>query len=408
MRTGILKGLKAIENWNLVLRIPTHYDPPRVSEIMVINVNTPPDKNFGFGLDSPIQKQQDSENTGQNQSHAGIHFGAPLSCISQDSGVNFSGLSSSEHNHQADLDQAASNATDNGSSKGLIDMLEKLLQALAQFMTQYQGDSDTSTGGQRHSRNDAQSATPEAAAPYHASSQPASLADTPQAARPADVTAASPSELAAPKTLTSNRAAPQVSPDAPSVANAAAAVDNPTAGSGPYSLNITNTQDHVIKIGQFDQNEKLVGELTLQPRQKGIMNYEKDKTGFLKQAGSDGYKPEASRLEFYNGFIDVSDIDSRNASIFASDGKGFEIGNKQSIANKAPGNIVSVDSAGNKTITGYYDGSSDKMKQGGAFLTNTLGTGMTYMHPNDDTLGKGRNPMRHTDSMSLDVTFGKP
>ncbi|MCA4825067.1 hypothetical protein HF675_03385 [Serratia sp. JUb9] len=191
-------------------------------------------------------------------------------------------------------------------------------------------------------------------------------------------------------------------------AHAASAADGPSAGSGPRTFNITNTQDHDINIGQFDQHNQLVGEITLKPGESGQMRYQNDFTGLLKQADADGnYRDDASRLEFYNGFVNTSDIDGRNAAIHATDHQGFEIGDRQSIADRAPADIVSTDSAGNKTIAGYYDGSSETMRKGGQFMTDMLGTGMTYMHPDDDRLPEGQNPMRHTDAMTLDVTFGK-
>lgn len=181
-----------------------------------------------------------------------------------------------------------------------------------------------------------------------------------------------------------------------------------TAGDGPRNFNITNTQDHDIQIGQFDKNNQLVAEMTLKPGQSGQMKYQNDFTGLLKQADADGkYQDSASRLEFYNGYVNTSDIDGRNAAIYATDHKGFEIGDKQSIADSAPDDVVSKDSAGNKTIAGWYDGSTDTMRKGGQFMTDKLGTGMTYMHPDDDKLSPGNNPMRHTDAMTLDVIFGK-
>jgi hypothetical protein len=183
-----------------------------------------------------------------------------------------------------------------------------------------------------------------------------------------------------------------------------------TAGSGPYSLNISNTQDHEIKIGQFDQKENLIGEITLapkgQPGSTGTMKYQADTTTLIKQADEDGqYRPDASRLEAYNGFINTSYIDGRNASIHASDGKGFEIGDSKSIAEaaKREGLINNVDD----TLPGWYDGSTSEMQKGGKFLEDELGTGDSYIHPNDDQLGPGKNPMRHTDSMTLNVEFGK-
>ncbi|WP_061800633.1 hypothetical protein [Serratia ficaria] len=191
-------------------------------------------------------------------------------------------------------------------------------------------------------------------------------------------------------------------------ASPSSGANGPSAGDGPRTFNITNTQDHDICIGQFDQHNQLVGELRLKPGESGQMHYQNDFTGLLKQADADGnYQDSASRLEFYNGFVNTSDIDGRNAAIYATDHQGFEIGDQQSIADHAPVGIVTQDSAGNKTIAGYYDGSTDTMRQGGQFMTDTLGTGMTYMHPDDDRLPQGQNPMRHTDAMTLDVTFGK-
>ncbi|VTP67109.1 Uncharacterised protein [Serratia rubidaea] len=49
------------------------------------------------------------------------------------------------------------------------------------------------------------------------------------------------------------------------------------------------------------------------------MRYQNDFTGLLKQADADGnYRDDASRLEFYNGFVNTSDIDGRNAAIHAT------------------------------------------------------------------------------------------
>lgn len=249
-------------------------------------------------------------------------------------------------------------------------LIRGLLELIAQHQQQDQGAEQGSANGASAGQADALPAQPVSTAGVAASPQ-------------------TPAPLSPPGTA-------QGASDAPPVA----------AGSGPYTLNITNDQDHPIKIGQLDQQERLVAELTLQPGEKGTMNYQQDTTGLLKQADSDGnYRPDASRLEFYNGFINTSDIDGRNAAIYATDGKGFEIGDKQSVADKAPSSIVSMDSAGEKTIAGYYDGSTEKMRDGGKFLTRELGTGMTYMHPDDDKLGEGRNPMRHTDSKSLNVVF---
>jgi hypothetical protein len=45
---------------------------------------------------------------------------------------------------------------------------------------------------------------------------------------------------------------------------------------------------------------------------------------------------------------------------------------------------------------------------GPQFLESKDSTSDVYIHPNDDTLGLGKNPMRETQSMSLNVTFGPP
>jgi len=192
-----------------------------------------------------------------------------------------------------------------------------------------------------------------------------------------------------------------------SSASATAASDQVT-GSGPRSFDITNAEDHDITLGMFDKDNKQVASMTLKPGEKGTMNYQNDFTGVIKQADADGkFQDSASRLEFYNGFINTSDIDGRNAAISATDHNGFNIGDNKSIADGAPDNIVSTDSAGDKTIAGWYDGSTDTMKAGGEYMENQLGTGDTYIHPNDDQLGQGNNPMRHTDATKVDVTFSK-
>ncbi|MBD1599285.1 hypothetical protein [Pseudomonas typographi] len=233
-----------------------------------------------------------------------------------------------------------------------------------------------------------------------AATQPASTAAT----QPASTAATQPASTPTPAVADTDKDSGQVN----GAAGASSVGGGPVAGSGPRTFNVTNNQDQAIKIGQFDKNDKLVGELSLQPGQTGQMKYENDFTGLLKQADADGnYKPDASRLEFYNGFINTSDIDGRNASIYATDHKGFEVGDKKSIADGAPEGTVSTDSAGNKTVAGWYDGSTPAMRDGGAYMVGQLGTGMTYMHPTDDQLGDGQNPMRHTDAMTLDVMFGK-
>lgn len=365
---------------------------------MSTKVSGPVDQLYGLhnsDLGSPQGRLTD-----QRQAGGGIDFGAPPGAGAQS--VNFGGPSTHISDSRVNAGERAANPTDQDLAASVRSLVEQIMQALAQFMQQSRGDAGGSSQGSGSAQG--KPAMVSATAPPVAANAGAQQgAATPAAAKPPS---ASPDVPAAPSAEA--HPAPASTAALASVGKTSAAGDAASAGSGPYSLNITNTQDHAIKIGQFDKNEKLVGELSLEPGQKGTMKYEADTTGLLKQADAEGnYKPDASRLEFYNGFINTSDIDGRNAAIHATDGKGFEIGDTQSIADKAPDSITSLDSAGNKTIAGWYDGSTEKMKQGGDFLTKELGTGMTYQHPNDDTLGQTNNPMRHTDSMSLDVVFGK-
>lgn len=353
-----------------------------------------------FGLHNSDFGSPQGRLTDQRQAGGGIDFGTSPGAGAQS--VNFGGPSPHNSDSRVNASAQAANPTDQDLAASVRNLVEQIMQALAQFMQQNR--SDTGASSQSSGSPQGKSAAVSAPAqPMAANTGSQQAAATPSAAQPSS---------AGPQVASTPPANAQTAPEATAAlapaGKSTAIGDAATAGSGPYSLNITNTQDHAIKIGQFDKNEKLVGELSLEPGQKGTMKYEADTTGLLKQADADGnYKPDASRLEFYNGFINTSDIDGRNAAIYASDGKGFEVGDKQSIADKAPDSITSLDSAGNKTIAGWYDGSTEKMKQGGDFLTKELGTGMTYQHPNDDTLGQGSNPMRHTDSMSLDVVFGK-
>jgi hypothetical protein len=364
---------------------------------MSMKVTGPVDQ--GFGLNNTDLAAPQGHLADQRQAGGGIDFGSSPGASAQS--VNYGGQSPQISDSRVNPGERAANSPDQDLAALVRNLVEQIMQALAQFLQQNQNDTGASSEGSGGPQQGKSAAASAPAQPVAADPAPQQATAAPSVAEPsAKPQVGSPSGAAS--TFPANtQAAPE------SVGNSAMG-DAATAGSGPYSLNITNTQDHAIKIGQFDKNEKLVGELSLEPGQKGTMKYEADTTGLLKQADSEGnYKPDASRLEFYNGFINTSDIDGRNAAIHATDGKGFEIGDKQSIADKAPDSITSLDAAGNKTIAGWYDGSTDKMKQGGEFLTKELGTAMTYQHPNDDTLGQGNNPMRHTDSMSLDVVFGK-
>lgn len=365
---------------------------------MSMKVSGPVDQ--GFSLDNSDFGSPQGRFADQRQAGAGIDFGSSPGAGAQS--VSYGGQSAQISDSRVTPGERAANPTDQDLASSVRNLVEQIMQALAQFMQQNRSDTGASSqdSGSAQGKSAAVSAPAQPMAANAGSQQAAAM---PGAAQPSS---AGP-QVASPPPADA-QAAPAATAALAPAGKSSAAGDAATAGSGPYSLNITNTQDHAIKIGQFDKNEKLVGELSLAPGQKGTMKYEADTTGLLKQADAEGkYKPDASRLEFYNGFINTSDIDGRNAAIHATDGKGFEVGDKQSIADKAPDSITSLDSAGNKTIAGWYDGSTEKMKQGGDFLTKALGTGMTYQHPNDDTLGQGSNPMRHTDSMSLDVVFGK-
>lgn len=190
-----------------------------------------------------------------------------------------------------------------------------------------------------------------------------------------------------------------------------------TDGTGPNSIEITNTQDHAIRIGKFKNQESTTdpsAEIVLQPGETGVLRYENGEAGYMAQADADGnYLSTASRLEYQadadgmQKYPDVSYIDGRNASISLTDEAGFNKGDTESIADEAPANIVTVDSAGNKTITGWYDGSTAEMQAGGAFLEGKLGTDGAYIHPDDDRRGAGQNPMTSTQSSVLKATFGE-
>ncbi|WP_173634140.1 hypothetical protein [Paramixta manurensis] len=309
---------------------------------------------------------------------------------SPNNAINFGNTSA--HPPVNNLAKSAPNNGGDDLGQLLRELISQIMMALSKFMQGNQPSNDSASGGDNS-----------ASSPPPVSSRPAVPQDNsvtpPQNEKPQAVSP--PPTQSTPPLSSDGTQKPSGQSSTP-----AAAGDGPNAGSGPRTFNITNQEDHPIKVGQFDKDNKLVAEMTLQPGQSGQMHYQNDFTGLLKQSDADGkYKDDASRLEFFDGYVNTSDIDGRNAAIYATDHKGFEIGDTKSIADSAPDDIVSRDSAGNKTIAGFYDGSTDKMKEGGEFMTDQLGTGMTYMHPDDDKLPQGQNPMRHTDSMTLDVTF---
>ncbi|MEJ5156452.1 hypothetical protein WH240_15100 [Gluconobacter wancherniae] len=175
-----------------------------------------------------------------------------------------------------------------------------------------------------------------------------------------------------------------------------------SAGDGPNTTTITNTSNHDEKIGQFlngGSTTQPTAEIDLKPGQTGTLKYENGQGGYDAEADSSGnFQSTASRLEFYADAKgvnndDVSYIDGRNASIKVSDGNGKTAGDSQSIAADAPSNAITKDAGGRATVTGWYDGSTQGMKDGGAYMESKLGTGNAYIHPDDDPNATGSNPM---------------
>ena len=175
-----------------------------------------------------------------------------------------------------------------------------------------------------------------------------------------------------------------------------------SAGDGPNTTTITNTSNHDEKIGQFlngGSTTQPTAEIDLKPGQTGTLKYENGQGGYDAEADSSGnFQSTASRLEFYADAKgvnndDVSYIDGRNASIKVSDGNGKTAGDSQSIAAEAPSNAITKDAGGRATVTGWYDGSTQGMKDGGAYMESKLGTGNAYIHPDDDRNATGSNPM---------------
>ncbi len=189
-----------------------------------------------------------------------------------------------------------------------------------------------------------------------------------------------------------------------------------SAGTGPNLLNITNNQDHAITVGKFKNGESTTdssAKITLQPHQSGTLKYENGEGGYAAQADASGkFQPNASRLEYEADkdgkmkYPDVSYIDGRNSAISITDGAGLNKGDNKSIAGSADPSIVTADSAGNKTVAGWYDGSTSQMQAGGAFMQGQLGTAGAYLHPNDDQLAKGQNPMSGSQSATINASFG--
>ncbi|OUI88160.1 hypothetical protein HK11_07700 [Acetobacter sp. DmW_043] len=186
-----------------------------------------------------------------------------------------------------------------------------------------------------------------------------------------------------------------------------------SAGSGANTLHITNTSDHDEKIGEFlngGSTTTPVAEIDLKPGQSGTLKYQNGQGGYAAEADSSGtYQSTASRLEFYASnkgvnSVDVSYIDGRNAAIKVSDGKGKTAGDSESIASDAPAADITKDAGGRATITGWYDGSTQAMQSGGAYMESKLGTGNSYIHPDDDRNASGSNPMTMAEDTSQTYT----
>lgn len=238
-----------------------------------------------------------------------------------------------------------------------------------------------------------------AASPANAAPAAPGAGPPPVAARPADASHLPASHAAA-------ASAPASEPGKPGA----------SAGTGPNTMSITNDQDHAITVGKFKNGESTTdpsAKITLEPHQTGTFRYENGEAGYAAQADASGkFQPTASRLEYEADkdgkmkYPDVSYIDGRNASISLTDGAGLNKGDSKSIADGAKPDIVTKDSAGNKTVAGWYDGSTSQMQSGGAFMQSQLGTSGAYLHPDDDKLSGAQNPMSGTQSSTIKATFG--
>jgi len=192
-------------------------------------------------------------------------------------------------------------------------------------------------------------------------------------------------------------------------------VKGPTSGSGPDITIVKNGFDHPITLNEItSKNSKLEVEasVTLQPGQSGVLKHPDGESDYIAKADPSGQiKSSASRLEEFsdpNGKMNwdnVSDIDDRDAAISVTDGKGFTKGDARSIADGAPAGTVTTDSAGDKTIAGYYDGSAAKMREGSDYMIKELGTKGAYQRPQDDTLPAAENPMSGTQSKVISAEY---
>lgn len=397
-------------------------------------VGHPQQLDHGFGADSSTADLFSNKPSSGQSGGGSINFGAGQS---SGSSLNFGNMPQSNS-----ASQAGDTGSDSQGSGGdfnqqiaqvMSEILKMLMQLLQQAGSNSGGNSSNSGGGSgggsgglpssaggdagsadAGSTGDAAPAAAAAAPVAAAAAAPADTGSAPAATPGADAgTTGAAAQGGAP--ATDGSSTPAAADPATSTAGTGATADSAatgdstqSVGSGPRSFDITNNEDHDITLGMFDKDNQQVATMKLKPGDTGTMNYQNDFTGVIKQADSDGkFQDSASRLEFYNGYVNTSDIDGRNAAISATDHNGFNIGDNKSIADGAPSNIVTQDSAGDKTIAGWYDGSTDTMKAGGQYMEDQLGTGDTYIHPNDDQLGQGSNPMRHTDSNNIDVSFSE-
>lgn len=171
-----------------------------------------------------------------------------------------------------------------------------------------------------------------------------------------------------------------------------------------------------MTIGKFKNGESTttpLAEITLQPGQTGTLHHQNGEAGYAAKADSGGqFQLNASRLEHEADadgkmkYPDVSYIDGRNASIALTDGSGLNKGDDKSIAAGAPASAVQTDAAADKTIAGYYEGSTAQMQAGADYMQGQPRTGGACLHPNDDTLAAGRNPMSGTQGNTLHAKFG--
>lgn len=361
------------------------------------------------GLDTPSYQQPSSfqGEPSKGQGSGGVDFGGSANLGLQNNQVNFSGQPQQAINSKA---LASSQPVQDDNLMTLVrDLVQQISQLLSQFMQQNQNSgldpSNSESGSGKASSKPEQQRVANGDAPL-GSPVVGGSPDTPPASPTGSTLpdASPPIQNKASNSLSSKDGATP------------AGGFGGTAGHGDYTVHEVNNLDHAVTMGEFDKNEKLIAELHLaakgQPGSEGDMKYEKDTTILIKdKANTDAngnggeYRSDASRTEAYNGFKNISDIDGRSVSLRGTDETGFEIGDNKSIAADAvkAGLIKNED----ETIPGWYDGSTAEMQKGGAFLEQKLGTGGAYIHPNDDQLGEGKNPMRHTDSMTLNLEIGK-